>query len=207
MLELAGRKGASNASPTLTAATCQEAALAADSLSTIEEWRPVVGFSGYEVSDLGRVKSTARTVIRSGRPLCIREKVMRGYVRADGYTIITFRKHGRSAQELLHRIVLTAFGGCCPDGMQCCHADGNRQNNQITNLRWGTPLENHQDAMAHGTWVKPRPVAKLTETQIREIRAVGKWPYGSKLMKAKELGISLDHLLGILRGDAWATLR
>jgi hypothetical protein len=52
---------------------------------------------------------------------------------------------GEIVSFLVHRVVLTAFRGPCPIGMEGCHADDNPLNNDLSNLRWDTPHGNAQD--------------------------------------------------------------
>ena len=49
----------------------------------------------------------------------------------------------------VHRLLLAAFVGPCPEGMECRHLDGNRLNNKLENLCWGTHYENIQDRTRH----------------------------------------------------------
>lgn len=117
-----------------------------------EEWRGVPGFPGYEVSDLGRVRSLDRAVTYnrvdqySGRTLTITKKV-RGRILAPGTVasghqfVVLGRKHGR----FIHTLVLLAFVGPAPPRHECCHWDDDARNNALTNLRWGTRKENVAD--------------------------------------------------------------
>jgi HNH endonuclease len=66
----------------------------------------------------------------------------------NGYLSIQL---GRARRALVHRLVLEAFVGKAPQGMQCAHADGNRANNALGNLRWVTRKENEADKLRHGT--------------------------------------------------------
>jgi hypothetical protein len=79
---------------------------------------------------------------------------------------------GRSQTTAVHRIVLEAFVGPCPEGMECCHNDGNPRNNNVTNLRWDTRSANQMDSVRHGT--KPQGTAhyraKLKPEDIPDIR-------------------------------------
>jgi hypothetical protein len=108
-----------------------------------ENWRPVPAHPGYEVSDLGRVRSYRN---RQGHPTRTPRLLSPGQVR--GYRHI---KLGRSHQTKVHILVLEAFVGPRPDGMVCRHLDGNPMNNRLSNLRWGTPEENYADRHLHGT--------------------------------------------------------
>lgn len=79
-----------------------------------------------------------------------------------------------SRQRLsVHGLVLTAFVGPCPNGMECRHyPDGNPANNHVENLRWGTPTENQRDRILHGTSAmgERNTQAIMTEAVVREIK-------------------------------------
>ena len=51
----------------------------------------------------------------------------------------------------IHQIVLEAFCGPCPDGMEVLHGNGIRTDNRLSNLRYGTRSENNADSIRHGT--------------------------------------------------------
>lgn len=55
----------------------------------------------------------------------------------------------------VHPLVLEAFVGPRPPGMEACHADGNKTNNALSNLRWDTKRANELDAIRLGT--RPDP--------------------------------------------------
>lgn len=119
-------------------------------ISAPEEWRPVPGFEGsYEVSDRGRVRSLDRIVTDKagtkrrylGRMLALTEN-------RSGHLYV---KLGRANTLKVHRLVLEAFVGPCPDGQVCCHNDGDPANNNLSNLRWDSHSENMRDRVSHGT--------------------------------------------------------
>jgi HNH endonuclease/NUMOD4 motif len=118
-----------------------------------ENWRPIPGHAGYEVSDLGRVRSIDRVVTKTqgGRAVQVRRKgrVLRPYVSGSGYLIL--RLGSDSGLAYVHQLVLLAFVGPRPAGCQAAHDDGNRLNNVVANLRWATASENNIDKRRHGT--------------------------------------------------------
>jgi hypothetical protein len=59
------------------------------------------------------------------------------------------RKSRKKKQLMVHHLVLRAFVGPCPAGMQTRHLDGNPANNRLDNLCWGTPKENAEDCARH----------------------------------------------------------
>ena len=128
--------------------------------NTAEEWRPVVGYEGlYEVSDQGRVRTVARTIVRrNGRIQPAPQRVLKLKLSPHGYWRIglTNELAGRQRFHFVHRLVLAAFVGPCPEGMQCRHLDGNPANNAVQNLCWGTCSENNLDKLRHGTHPEAR---------------------------------------------------
>jgi hypothetical protein len=76
-------------------------------------------------------------------------------------------KHYKS----VHTLVLEAFVGPCPVGMEGCHNDGNGQNNRRKNLRWDTHKSNIADKIKHGTIVRgsKQHLSKLKEKDIPRI--------------------------------------
>lgn len=114
-----------------------------------EEWRPVAGYEGsYEVSDHGNVRSIDRMIINKiGYKQRYRGKLLAPRATAEGYLRVGLPH----ADKRIHRLVLEAFVGPCPEGMEACHNDGNPANNHLGNLRWDTPSANNYDQVRHGT--------------------------------------------------------
>lgn len=118
--------------------------------NTPEEWRPVVGYEGrYEVSNVGQVRRVARIAARvDGTPLPISAALMRAFNR-NGYMAVRLTLGGRESNKYVHRLVLESFVGP-GDGMVCCHGNGDRKDNRLENLRWGTHGDNALDKVRHG---------------------------------------------------------
>jgi hypothetical protein len=91
----------------------------------------------------------------------------------SGYPIVEFTI-GRKNRNVyyVHELVLTAFVGPRPVGMETCHNDGNPLNNHLTNLRWDTHQANQLDRNRHGTSNagERHGMHKLTEEDVRNIR-------------------------------------
>lgn len=121
-------------------------------MSAAEHWRPVVGYEGlYEVSDRGSVRSLKRTIIRSdGRPRTCPGVVLKPAVRPDGHIQVNLSRGGEYRTRRVHQLVMEAFAGPRPDGMEVCHNDGDPTNNHLFNLRYDTQSENARDVVRHG---------------------------------------------------------
>lgn len=134
----------------------------------LEEWRDVVGYKGYyQISNFGNVKS-----FYYDSNLGKRLKFLQNN---RGYSCVNLYLNGISKKLVIHKLVLEAFVGPCPRGMECRHLNGNPQDNQLINLKWGTKSENVLDSMKHGTRYQPdsRGIkngrSKLTENEVKEI--------------------------------------
>lgn len=112
-----------------------------------EAWLPIVGYEGYyEVSDRGEVRSLSRTIVRSDGATRIKiGMIRRQFTNKKGYKLVTLLKNGEPKTRQVHRLVLEAFVGPCPEGMEACHGPGGPGDNRISNLRWDTQKENRRD--------------------------------------------------------------
>lgn len=143
-------------------------------------WHAVVGYEGlYEVSDAGAVRSLDRVVRQPNGGVRLQPaKPMRISTNPKGYPQLSLTKDGVGAKFSVHRLVLEAFVGLRPAGMECLHGDGVKTNNTLANIRWGTNPENVADKQMHGTQVRGEKCAraKLTPQRIEhlcELRAAG----------------------------------
>ena len=138
-------------------------------------YRDIPGHPGYRVGDDGTVWSCWTKEYHKGERgskavLGVEWRQMSPFRKADLHFSVKLRG-GR--QHPVHRLVLLAFVGPCPEGLQCCHNDGNPANNTLANLRWGTPKSNAADRLKHGTHNRGsrHSLVKLTEEQVIAIRA------------------------------------
>ena len=118
-----------------------------------EEWRPIPGYEGYyEVSDYGRVRSLDRKVphAKSGY-LNLKGKELKQSKGKRGYFYVVLTKERKEKTFTIHRLVALAFIGEPPfPGADCRHWDDNKENNHVSNLRWGTRSDNAQDSIRNG---------------------------------------------------------
>ena len=77
----------------------------------MEKWKQIEGFSDYEVSDLGRVRSKERRVPSSRwiRTRRVRERILKTHLKDGKYPSLHLFKNGKSYMRLVHRLVAQAF--------------------------------------------------------------------------------------------------
>lgn len=117
------------------------------------EWRPIPGYQGhYEISSFGDVRSVTRPVSRSGPTgdLVVPGKVKKAFVTPKGYLRTQLVKGGQAKNFMVHRLVATAFLDNPENLPEVNHRDGNKKNNQISNLEWATECDNQIHAYDGG---------------------------------------------------------
>jgi hypothetical protein len=167
---------------------------------------PVKDFPAYEVGDDGSLWShliAGHSHLRRLSPVSIN-----GHVRkSDRHVTVTLINGPTKRVDFLHRVVLEAFVGPCPKGMEGCHGDGDPTNNQLNNLRWDTHKANGQDMVRHGS--QPRGQAhynsKLTEEDVHEIRQMLRLGRRQKDI-AKQFQIDQSTVANIKSGKSWSWL-
>ncbi len=116
-------------------------------------------FLGYSASENGDIFSNRRRIKLNGRHGGTRAIIDHNYFKklkpingSKGYFNVSININGKIRPVGIHRLVLDAFSGPCPYGYQTRHLDGNPQNNHISNLKWGTALDNARDRLIHGKY-------------------------------------------------------
>jgi hypothetical protein len=177
-------------------------------MAELEIWQPIPGRNGYEASDLGRVRSIDKRVLLRNRWGDYRWRHYRGKMLKLvpthlGYFRVKLGEHDNGAD--VHTLVMLAFRGPPPAGMIVRHLDNDGRNNRLSNLKYGTHAENYADAAATGKVQRGSRhyAAKLTEDQVREIRA----RTDTCAAIARDYGVSATTVFDIKRGHRWGWLK
>lgn len=179
--------------------------LDSNSSSDSELWADVPGWPGYEISATGRVRSwklrgRAATNGKT-RSVPVARKLSMTH---DGYLWICLKDNDRKQNYTIHRLVLMAFSGPPLPGMQARHLDGNPLNNDLSNLVWGTALENHADRRRHGNTPQggANQFARLSASDVLAIRAAAE--QGTPRRSIQEhYGLSKSCIGHIIRRHTW----
>lgn len=148
----------------------------------------IEGYEDYLVSENGVVYS-----LKNGNKHALMQRVD-----IDGYKTVGLYKNGKAKRFKVHRLVAIAFLDR-PDGKDCVnHIDGNKWNNQVSNLEWCTRSENSKHAYNMGLAnygskqrIGARNKARYSVEDIQEIKSL----YFNKGLSQRKIGelFNCDH--------------
>jgi hypothetical protein len=134
---------------------------------TDECWKPIPGFDGCQASREGRIKNR-------------RGHVLTGTVTKKGYRQVSLRRGRSRVVALVHRLVALTFLSPPRPDFLVVHINGDKLDCRVSNLELTTPTAYIRRAAALGlSWPahargEKNPNAKLTEGEVREMRALRK---------------------------------
>jgi hypothetical protein len=129
-------------------------------MTAYEEWRPVVGFVDYEVSDLGRVKS-----LKFGR-----SRILKPGVDPTGRQQVSLLRDGQQHRRRVHRLVALAFINNPDNYPVVRHLNDDPTCNLVTNLAWGTQGDNLRDGIKNDSFKHRETLIRIVEDG-REFRS------------------------------------
>lgn len=167
-------------------------------------YRPIAGYPGYWIGEDGTVYGTRCYTgeIRSDVwNQCRTEQNHKGRYLRVGLRAIP---GGKPKTLYVHRLVMNAFVGQCPEGMECLHGDGDAGNCLLDNLSWGPRTDNAEDRRRHGTMPmgSNHKNSKLTEDQVREMRQLAAQGMSQRLIGLR-YGIQQGSVSAIVLRKVW----
>jgi hypothetical protein len=148
--------------------------------SSLEIWKSYPGYESiYEISNHGRLA----VITPDGRKL--RKLNNKTHYLSASLKSIDGQKPKTS---YIHKDVARVFIGPRPDFMVVRHLDGNRFNNHVSNLCYGTPEENYADTKKHKVHQgEKNGRAKLNENKVKIIKFLL-----ANQVAPKEIAIAFD---------------
>jgi len=177
--------------------------------------KPISNRTGYWIDTNGKVWS-AKKKVRPDKGWIITDKPrkkIKTHVCRGGYLGANLLADGRRKNTPVHQLVLETFIGKRPEGMECCHNNGNKLDNRLSNLRWDTRKSNVKDAIKHGTFNmsgldrkgENHAQAKLNEFQIRVIRKYPRYR-GYQIDLAEIFNINQGTVSNIICRKIWRSI-
>jgi len=173
----------------------------------MENWKDIQGFEGlYQVSDMGRVKSLARRRLGT-KNYYQKERILSSVVGTKYMYITLVSNTGIKKQFTIHKLVATMFI-TKPSGTVCVnHKDGNPHNNHLNNLEWVTYSRNafhaYENKLTKKLFGEKASGAKLTESQVIEMRLTYRKQFGANKVMAKKYNITVGQVHNIITKKSW----
>jgi hypothetical protein len=175
----------------------------------MENWEYIDDGNYYMVSDLGRVKSVQRIIMRpNGRPYTAKERILKPATDQCGYQRVALSLDKLRTFKV-HRLVAQRF----VDGdstLEVNHINGNKQDNRACNLQWVTRAQNQQHAYDNGLQKAKTGQAhhssKLTDKDIPVIRELFEKGYSSRQI-ASMYNMEKSVFLDIKNGKSWTHVK
>lgn len=165
------------------------------------DWVPVLDFPGYEINNVGEVRSSRR----GRKERLISPRISFGYVR---YGLM---RDGKQCWRMAHRLVWEAFNEAIPKDLQINHKNGVKHDNRLENLELATGSENqqhrfqvlgHQPVIA-GAKGERNGNAKLNAEIVLAIRQARKDECVSYRVLGDRFGILASTAHRICTGGSW----
>lgn len=153
-----------------------------------EVWVPAVGIGGFEVSNLGRIRSASTKTVWAAH-----FDKKGGYLRVDG-------KH-------VHRVVLESFSDIPFPGALVRHTpDPSRMNNALHNLKWGTYADNGTDTRQSKRSLagEKHPRATMSDAKVEEGLRTFEAEGWTTAQLGDFLGVGQGNAADIVNGHSWA---
>ena len=120
------------------------------------KWRTIAASDLHEISDTGLVRNRKT------------KNLLNGSIGGPGYRVVSLK--ASRPIFYVHRLVLEAFAGPCPAGLESRHLNGIKTDNRRSNLVWGTSAENSADAKEHnGAFGRPPTIPDIEVLAIRAL--------------------------------------
>ena len=114
-------------------------------------WKDIKGFEGlYQISDDGQVKSVGRYKPNHTKMQYVPECIRSPRINASGYSVVDLYKENKATTIGVHILVAKAFIDNPENKQTVNHIDGNKLNNNVSNLEWATPREQNLHFYRHG---------------------------------------------------------
>jgi hypothetical protein len=123
----------------------------------------------------------------------------------SGYLkVCLFDENKKVHRFYIHKLVAETFLGERPEGAQIRHLNGNKTDNRVSNLAWGSAKDNAKDRDRHNTTARGERngFSKRKESQIREILKLKKLNF-SNIEIARKTSLSKDYISAVVCGKIW----
>lgn len=172
-----------------------------------EYWVDLVGFESlYSVSNTGMIRANNVSFVRkNGIKFTKKEIILKQSVNnKNGYAYVNLNKNGLHYLMLVHRAVALSFIPSISDKPYVNHKDGNKLNNNLSNLEWCDRSYNMKHAYENNLINRSMPKgynsACSKPIELYDLSGVLIGEYGSQYEASRLSGFSLSSILRSLKG-------
>jgi hypothetical protein len=178
----------------------------------MEIWKIIKDYDGYEISNVGNVKSLSKKLKCKKGFRITKEKILKQKKSKQGYLSIQLGRNGKHL--LVHRLVGLAFINNIENKPHINHINGIKHDNRVENLEWCTRSENQLHAYKNKLQIpsmhkrangENQGCAKLKEKDVIFILENYKKGMGIKLSKL--FNVSQTTVLNIVNKKIWNNVR
>jgi hypothetical protein len=145
----------------------------------LEIWKDVEDYPNYQISNFGNVKSKGRYVkveIKNQKECLKKEKILKPQIDINGYKYVRLYNGGKWKYFKVHYLVAKTFIPNFNNKPTVDHIDRNKQNNEVSNLRWASYVEQANN--------------KDKTNIIENMKKLGKKKYPNRAEKIKQYDIN-----------------
>lgn len=161
------------------------------------EWKEIPNSNGrYLVSDNGKVYS------------CISQQELSPRIHSGYHRYAIHPSRGERVDVFAHRLVLLAFEGPPPfEGAQVRHLNGDKLDNRLDNLRWGSSKEQAEDKIRLSEMPsgEVHHKSKLSESEVVEARKLYSNGESTSVL-AEKYGVVRSTIASAIDGRTWGHL-
>ena len=159
-------------------------------------WEDIKGYEGiYNINTKGDVKSVRNN------------KILKQFTTKCGYKSVELNLNGKAKKFLIHRLVAETFITNSNNKPHVNHKDGNKSNNDVSNLEWVTRSENMHHAYDNNLAPKGEKnvASKLKEWQVKWIKSnyiKGDEEFGQSAL-GRKFNVDRKAIASIVNGKTW----
>lgn len=134
---------------------------------TQEIWKDIQDYETlYAISNFGRVKSYDVEVRSKGGKRTIKGRILKPLLVGHNYLGVNLAKNTIHKMHSVHRLVAQAFIPNNRNLPEVNHIDGNKKNNNVSNLEWTTHSQNMKHSQVVLGFNIPKKVLQIKNNKI-----------------------------------------
>lgn len=168
------------------------------------KWKPIPSLEHFEASTNGMVRTKLN---KNGTGFSKDYRYIKISTIKNGYNVFGTFRNKIHKTYFVHHLIAETFLGPRPDELYVCHKDGNKNNNGVNNLYYGSNSDNQKDRVLHGTSNRGERCGSAKITNKQALMIIGALNSGKRIIDvSKELDMPYRIVMSIKHGRSWRHL-